>query len=59
MSMSTTSARDSRDDLHGLVAVGGLAHDHQVGGGVDEQLEPGADEGLVVDEHHPDGHGCS
>ena len=37
-----------------LPAVGGLADDLQVLRGVDEDPEPGADQGLVVGEQHPD-----
>src|SRR5206468_4152089 len=46
-------------EADGVVAGAGLAHQLEVFGGVDQQAEAGADERLVVGQHHPDGHRCS
>ena len=54
MSIRTTSARSAAGQVDRLLAVGGLADDLQVPGGVDEDPEPGADQGLVVGEQDPD-----
>jgi len=40
--------------VHGLPAVGGLTDHLQVLGGVDQDPEPGPDQGLVIGEQHPD-----
>ena len=53
MSMSTTSGRWP-DDGDRLVAVGRLAHDLDVVLGVEQDPEPGADQGLVVGEDDAD-----
>ena len=48
MSISTTSGRCSRARRHGLVAVGGLADDHDVVLGVEQGTEAGPHQRLVV-----------
>ena len=45
----------AKGDLHRLVTVGCLAHDLEIVLGVDEHLEPGADERFVVRDHHRGG----
>ena len=44
---------------HALGAVGGLAHDLDVGQEVEEGAEAHADDGVVVDEEHADARGTS
>ena len=53
-SISTTSGWHSSACEHGLLAVGGLARDDQVGLGLEDHPEPGADQRLVVDDEDPD-----
>ena len=57
-SMSTTStgpvASAPRERAHGLRPVARLEHDLEVGLGVDDHAEPGADQLLVVDERDAD-----
>jgi hypothetical protein len=43
-------------ELYRLDAIGGLARDLQVLGRVDDHLEAGSDELLVVGQQHPDAH---
>ena len=54
MSMSTTSGRVAAHDGDPLAAVGGLAHDFEVGLRVDQHADAGAEERLVVDERDAD-----
>ena len=59
MSISTTSGRRQRAGLDRLGAVARLADDLQVGLGVEDLAEAGADECLVVGDQHADGHAGS
>ena len=43
-------------ERHRLASVGGLADDLDVGLGVEDHPEPGADDLLVVGDEHADGH---
>ena len=47
------------DHLDGLLAVGRLADDLEVGLGGEQRAEPGAHHALVVDDHQPGGHVAS
>ena len=53
--MSTTSGLRRSTRLDGLHPVVGLADDLDVGLGVEDQLEAGADQRLVVGDQQPDG----
>ncbi len=54
MSISTTSGRCCTAPADRRVAVGGLADHLDVGLGVEQRLEPGPHQGLVVGQQHPD-----
>ena len=54
MSISTTSARSRRARSTACRSVGGLADHPRVFGGVDQDPEPGPNQGLVVGEQDPD-----
>ena len=53
-SISTTSARTAASEAQRLPAVAGLGHYLQVRLGIDQHLEPAADQLLVIDQRHPD-----
>ena len=54
MSISTTSGRRRWTSSIGVEPVGGLADHLDVGLGVEDRLEAGAHDVLVVDHDHPD-----
>jgi hypothetical protein len=56
MSMSTTSGRSRRDHANGSVAVRSLPDDLDVVLTLEHELQPGAHQILVVNEHHSDHH---
>ena len=54
MSISTTSGRASRDELDAVAAVARLAHEREVGLGVHQHPDAGAEQRLVVDQRDAD-----